>query len=259
MPANFFEAEPGTRVPRAERLASLGALVSGAAHELNNPLAAIKSFAQLLLLDERPAEDREALEAIEREAARAASIVADLRLAVRQTERSAGARTPVQLNEVVRQVLALRGYALQTHGVEVRDDLAGDLPLVLAVRGELEQVVLNLVLNAEHALAGHPGERRLEVRTRPGALGVSLHVVDSGPGIPEDHLERIFDPSWTTPEPGKGTGLGLGPVHGIVAEHGGTIRVHSEPGRGAAFTVELPRADGAAGAAERGRTRGRSV
>jgi PAS domain S-box-containing protein len=237
-----------SQLRRAERLASLGTLVSGVAHELNNPLAAIKSFAQLLLLDERPLEDQEALEVIEREAARAAKIVADLRLAARQTERSGGAREPVQLNEVVRHVLALRGYTLQTHNVEVRDDLSRDLPLILADRGEVEQVVLNLVLNAEHSLADHPGERRLVVRTRPSGASVSLHVVDSGPGIPEEHLERIFDPFWTTKEPGKGTGLGLSLVHATVTEHGGTIQVDSEPGRGAAFVVEFPLAPRPAGA-----------
>ncbi len=240
------EASRESQLRRAERLASLGTLLGGVAHELNNPLAAIKSFAQLLLLDERPPEDREALEVIEREAARAAKIVADLRLVARQTERSGGARDPVQLNDVVRGVLEIRGYTLQTHNVEVRADLARDLPPVLADRGEMEQVVLNLVLNAEHSLADHPGERRLIVRTRPSARGVSLQVVDSGPGIPEEHLERIFDPFWTTREPGKGTGLGLSLVHGIVAEHGGEIRVDSEPGRGAAFAVELPRAPAAA-------------
>ncbi len=239
------EVSRESQLRRAERLASLGTLLSGVAHELNNPLAAIKSFAQLLLLDERPAEDQEALEVIEREAARAAKIVADLRLVARQTERSGGAREPVQLNDVVRGVLEIRAYTLQTHNVEVRADLARDLPPVHADRGEMEQVVLNLVLNAEHSLADHPGERRLIVRTRPSAQGVSLQVVDSGPGIPEEHLERIFDPFWTTKAPGKGTGLGLSLVHGIVAEHGGEIRVDSETGRGAAFAVELPRAPAA--------------
>jgi PAS domain S-box-containing protein len=239
------EVSRESQLRRAERLASLGTLLSGVAHELNNPLAAIKSFAQLLLLDERPPEDREALEVIEREAARAAKIVADLRLVARQTERSGGARDPVQLNDVVRGVLEIRGYTLQTHNVEVRADLARDLPPVLADRVEMEQVVLNLVLNAEHSLADHPGRRRLIVRTRSSALGVSLQVVDSGPGIPEEHLERIFDPFWTTKEPGQGTGLGLSLVHGIVAEHGGEIRVDSELGGGAAFAVELPRAPAA--------------
>ncbi len=225
---------------RAERLASLGTLLSGVAHELNNPLAAVRSFAQLLLLDERPPDDREALEIIEREAVRAAKIVADLRRVARQTQAEGDARAPVQLNEVVRHVLQLRGYTLATHNVEVRQDLAPGLPPVHADRGEMEQVVLHLVLNAEHSLADRPGERRLLLRTRPGRLGVALEVVDTGPGIPPEHLERIFDPFWTTREPGKGAGLGLSMVYGIVAGHGGEIRVESEPGRGAAFTVELP-------------------
>ncbi|HEX2091503.1 MAG TPA: ATP-binding protein [Longimicrobiaceae bacterium] len=235
------EGSREVRLRRAERLASLGTLLSGVAHELNNPLASIKSFAQLLLLDERPTDDREALQIIEQEATRAARIVADLRLVARQTRRrESGVRGPVQLNEVVRQVLELRGYTLATHNIKVDRDLAAHLPVVHADPGEMEQVILNLVLNAEHSMATHPGERRLLVRTRPSLRGVTVQVVDSGPGIPAEHLDRIFDPFWTTKEPGEGTGLGLSMTYSIVMEHGGEIRVESRPGEGAAFTVELP-------------------
>lgn len=232
---------------RAERLASVGTLIGGVAHELNNPLSSIKGFAQLMLLDERPEEDREALEIMRREAERAAKIVADLRLVARRTQDAGLERAPVDLNEVVAHVLKLRRYALTTRNVELREDLAARLPPVLADRAQAEQVLLNLMVNAEQALAGHEGERRLIVRTRASGGGVAVHVVDSGPGIRPDHLDRIFDPFWTTKPPGEGTGLGLSLVHSIVTEHGGEVRVDSEPGKGAAFTVTFPRAPGAPG------------
>lgn len=235
-------AEAEAHLRRAERLASLATLLSGVAHELNNPLAAIKSFAQLLLLDPRPEEDREALEVVAREATRAAKIVADLRLVARQTQQSGGAREPVDLNDLVRHVLSRRGYTLQTHNVEVREELAPDLPPVLGDRDELEQVVRNLVLNAEHSVSAHPGERRLVLSTGVQGGRVLLRVADSGPGIPPEHLDRIFDPFWTTKEPGEGTGLGLSMVLGIVTEHGGEVRVESAPEKGAVFTVDLPQA-----------------
>ncbi|HEX2202312.1 MAG TPA: PAS domain-containing protein [Longimicrobium sp.] len=235
---------------RAERLASVGTLIGGVAHELNNPLSSIKGFAQLMLLDGRSEEDREALEIMRREAERAAKIVADLRLVARRTQETGPERAPVDLNEVVAHVLKLRRYALTTRNVEVREDLAARLPPILADRAQAEQVLLNLVVNAEQAMAAHDGERRLIVRTRASGDGVAVHVVDSGPGIRPEDLDRVFDPFWTTKPPGEGTGLGLSLVHSIVAEHGGEVRVESEPGKGAAFRVTFPRAAGAEGGAE---------
>lgn len=226
---------------RTERLASVGTLIGGVAHELNNPLHAIINFAQLLLDDPRPEEEREDLETIKREASRMAKIVSDLRLLARQTQdEEQGQKEPVGLNEVVRHVLKVRGYSLRTSNIEVREDLADDLPSVLADRGQLEQVLLNLVVNAEQAMATHHQGGRLILRTRPSRDGVSLYIVDNGPGIPGEHLDRIFDPFFTTKPPGEGTGLGLSLVHGIITEHGGKLRVESEVGKGAAFAIDLP-------------------
>jgi PAS domain S-box-containing protein len=236
---------------RAERLASVGTLIGGVAHELNNPLHAIRNFAELLMMEGRGKDDHEALEIIQREADRAAKVVSDLRLLARESQEVEGGRVAVDLNDVVRHALKLRRYALSTRNIEVREDLADDLPPVLADRGNIEQVVLNLVVNAEQAMAEQLGERRLILRTRRTPGGAALHIVDSGPGIPAQHLERIFDPFFTTKAPGEGTGLGLSLVHNIVTEHGGAIHVDSQVGKGTAFRVELPLAPGEkAGVAE---------
>jgi nitrogen-specific signal transduction histidine kinase len=242
-----------TLLRRSERLASVGTLVGGVAHELNNPLHAIRSFAELMLLDPRAHEDREALEIIRREADRAAKVVSDLRLLARETQEGDGEREAVDLNEIVGHMVKVRRYSLETGNVEMRLDLAENLPTVLADRADIEQVVLNLMVNAEQAMAEQKGERILIVRTRRTPQGAAVHVVDTGPGIPPQNLERIFDPFFTTKAPGVGTGLGLSLVHNIVTEHEGQIHVESEVGKGTAFRIELPRAtpSGETGRAER--------
>jgi PAS domain S-box-containing protein len=235
------EREQEQRLRRAERLASIGTLVGGVAHELNNPLAAIVGFTQLLLGDERPLGDREDLETIQREAQRMAEIVANLRRLARDSQDSPGPREHVDLNDVTRHVLRTLTYSLRTQNVEIREDLEPELPAVLGDRGQIEQVVLNLVVNARQAMDGRE-DSRLIVRTRRTPAGACLQVVDNGPGIPQAHLERIFDPFFTTKSPGEGTGLGLSLVHSIVAEHGGEIQVDSKVGAGTAFRVDFPRA-----------------
>jgi PAS domain S-box-containing protein len=232
---------------RAERLASVGSLVGGVAHELNNPLAAIKGFAQLMMLDEHSPEDREALETMLREADRAASIVSHLRVLAQQTVDDVRAQTAVDLNDVVRHVLKVRRYTLETGNVRVVEELDPALPPVWANRDQMEQVAANLILNAEQAMAGQARPAVLTVRTLVGGSRVCLDVSDTGPGIPREHRERIFDPFWTTKPPGQGTGLGLSLVHGFVAETGGEVSVESEMGVGSRFRVSVP-ALGAAGA-----------
>ena len=226
---------------RAERLAGLGTLVGGVAHELNNPLTAIKGFSSLMLMDARTADDREALEVMKREADRAAQIVANLRRLARGTQEEDVPRERVDLNEVVRHVLQVRGYSLGTHNIGVVSELDPELPPILGDRGQMEQVLLNLVVNAEQALAGRP-EPRLVLRTLRCERGVSVHVTDNGPGIPARELERIFDPFFTTKAPGEGMGLGLALVHGMVADHGGRVHVDSEAGEGTTFRIDFPRA-----------------
>lgn len=241
------ERETAEQLRRAERLASMGTLVSGVAHELNNPLSAIKGMSQLMLMDPRSGEDVEALETIHREADRMAQIVADLRRVARQTlEAEDTARALVDLNDVVRHVLRVRGYSLHTRNVSVIEDLQPDLEPVLANRGRIEQVILNLVVNAEQALGAITEDGSITIRTRMERRGVCLSVEDTGPGIAPENREHVFDPFWTTRAPGEGMGLGLSIVHGVVADHGGEIRVESELGKGARFVVMLPRAKDAA-------------
>ena len=226
---------------RVERVAGLGTLIAGVAHELNNPLSSILGLSHLLLLEPRSDEERDDLTAIVREAQRMAKIVADLRLVSRDTEERTR-REVVELNDVVRHILKTRAYSLSTRNITVEADLADDFPAILGDRAQLEQVVLNLVVNAEQAMMGADAvDRTLIVRTRVMDAGCSIHVIDTGSGIPADHLERIFDPFFTTKRPGEGTGLGLSLAHTIVTEHHGEIHVDSEVGKGTAFRIDLPR------------------
>ena len=252
------ERSRDVQLRRAERLASLGTLIGGVAHELNNPLTSIRGLAELLLEESsregpatgepEPSRRREMLETVVREADRTAGIVDDLRLLARRTQggESGGA---VDIDDVVRHVLKLRAYSMETHDVNVDLQLAPDLPRVRGDAGELEQVLLNLLVNAEQALESQDAPRRLEIAARSlqAALPstshsewVQLSVVDNGPGIAKADLTHLFDPFWTTKDPAHGTGLGLSLAHKIVAEHGGRLEVDSRLGEGARFTVWLP-------------------
>ncbi len=224
-----------------EKLVAVGQLVSGVAHELNNPLAAVMAFAQLLLgaPETLASEPRQAVETIHREAKRAAKIVSSLLTFARQQPAE---RAAARLNDIVMDTLELRRYNLRTANVDVTLDLDPALPATWADPFQLQQVVLNLVANAEQALGETDGARRIVIRTgmQAGGTRIVLSVSDNGPGVPRDLVDRIFNPFYTTKPVGQGTGLGLSISDGIVREHGGRIRVDSRPGEGATFVVELP-------------------
>jgi two-component system NtrC family sensor kinase len=224
---------------QAEKLAALGQTVSGVAHELNNPLATILTWAERLA--ERPADDatRRGLETILRESERAAKIVRSLLTFARKRHTT---RAMVDLNQVIRDTLALRAYEQRVNNVTTIDALAAGLPLVFADPHQIQQVLLNLVINGEQAMLGAHGRGTLIIRTWHDLDrdAVVIEVTDDGPGVPEDVQSRIFDPFFTTKDVGKGTGLGLTVAYAIVEEHGGRLSVSSEPGPGATFRVDLP-------------------
>ena len=223
-----------------EKLVAVGQLVSGVAHELNNPLAGVMAFAQLLLASPEPLDEepRQAVEIIQQEARRAAKIVSNLLTFARQQPAE---RANAQLNEIVVDTLELRRYALRSAGVTVTLALDPRLPQTWADPSQLQQVVLNLLVNAEQALASVEGDRRIGISTSVDpAAQLVLAVTDNGPGIAREQLDRIFNPFFTTKPVGQGTGLGLSISDSIIREHGGRIRVESVPGAGARFIIELP-------------------
>ncbi|MGQ0714606.1 MAG: PAS domain S-box protein [Gemmatimonadaceae bacterium] len=221
-----------------EKLAAVGQLVSGVAHELNNPLAGIMAFSQLMLaMSGGTPDQQDALVTIHKEAKRAAKIVSNLLIFARQRHPE---RTEADLNQVMQDTVELRRYALRTHQIEVDMELDPDLPLTWADAFQLQQVILNLLTNAEQALKDHGGEKRIVLRTRREGELIIASVADTGPGIRPEELDQIFNPFFTTKPVGEGTGLGLSISDAIIREHGGQIRVSSQPGEGAVFTVELP-------------------
>jgi len=220
-----------------EKLAAIGQLVSGVAHELNNPLASVMAFSQLVLTHAGDdAEREEALQTIHAEAKRAAKIVSNLLTFARQHPPQ---RATTSLNEVIASTLDMRRYALAAHGVELEDRLDPALPLIWADPFQLQQVFLNLIGNAEQALRGWEGERRIVVCSEVRGGRITVTVRDTGPGIPAGEIDRVFNPFYTTKGVGKGTGLGLSVSDGIIREHGGSVRIESS-GTGASFVVELP-------------------
>ncbi len=224
---------------QAERMAALGQTISGVAHELNNPLATILSWAERLA--EAPADDksRRGLDVILGEAERAARIVRNLLTFARKRQST---RMMVSVNDVVRETLGLRAYEQRVTNIEVIPALATGVPEVFADAHQIKQVVLNLILNAEQAMLAANGHGTLVVRTWQDAErdSVVLEVNDDGPGIAEESQGKVFDPFFTTKEVGKGTGLGLSVAYAIVQEHGGRIWLASRAGGGTSFFVELP-------------------
>ena len=223
---------------QAEKMAALGQTISGVAHELNNPLATILSWAERLA--ERNVDDktRQGLEVILAESERAARIVRNLLTFARKRQTT---RAMVDLNQVVRETLALRAYEQKVSNLKVVEALSSGVPEVFADGHQIKQVLLNLVINAEQACIGANGRGTIVVRTSHDADRGSavLEVNDDGPGIAEEKQGRVFDPFFTTKEVGQGTGLGLTVAYAIVQEHSGRIWLSSS-NAGTSFFVELP-------------------
>lgn len=220
-----------------ERLASIGSIVGGVAHEINNPLSSISAFAQLLLNDDDlTAAQRESLEAIYAEAMRAANVIKDLRAFARRSASETGA---VDLNEIVGRTVRLRSYQMDTGNVRVETQLDPNLPMVTGDPQQLQQVVVKLMSNA---IGSMKDGGTLLVATRAEDRRVVVEFADTGPGIPEELRDRIFDPFLAPRGSADGAGMGLSVSYGIVAAHGGTLRLADGSPGNTRFVVELPAA-----------------
>ena len=229
-----------TQLVQSEKLAAVGQLVSGVAHELNNPLTSIAGLSEFLLEQkELGKKDRGHLQVIHEQAERAGRIVRNLLTFARK---GSSERVPVDLNDVIRRTLQLTAYDLKLKDITVDRELSGALPDVFGDRHGLQQVVLNLITNAAHALAENSREKVRVITVSTWFDGqVHLRVADTGPGIADEIAQSVFTPFFTTKEPGKGTGLGLSITYSIVESHGGQIMLEPRsPKGGAAFRVDLP-------------------
>jgi two-component system NtrC family sensor kinase len=225
---------------QSEKLSALGALISGIAHELNNPLMGVIGFSQLLQMRmDLDARAQENLLKINNLALRCRRIVQNL---LSYARKQTPERTLTDINEILERTIELRSYELEVNNIEIVRDLDPRLPKTIADGHQLQQVFLNVVTNAEQAMLESHGRGRLTIRTRTDAqhTRITVEIADDGPGIPEHHLTRIFDPFFTTKEVGKGTGLGLSISYGMIKEHGGNIYARSRLGEGSTFVIEMP-------------------
>ena len=219
----------------SEKMASIGLLAAGVAHEVNTPLTGISSFTQMLLQGAQPEDPKtKVLEKIERQTFRAAKIVNGLLNLARPTQTDAG---PVEVHAVINDVLSLLEHQFRTGRIQVRKELSTAVPVVQGIEYKLQQVFLNLFLNARDAM---PRGGWLTIATRIDGDAARVEISDTGSGIPAEQMSRIYDPFFTTKELGKGTGLGLSITYGIVQEHGGTITCDSIVGQGTRFALSLP-------------------
>ena len=230
-PANYH------REVDLERLASLGEFTARIAHELNNPLTGVLALSQLLIDSDIPEDYREDLECVYNEAKRAASIVKNVLLFARNNNYENG---HASVNEVVSDVLRLREYEEKVSNITAITELQNNLPDVPIDKFQLQQVFLNLILNAEAAIKETSKPGTLTVKTERSNNHINIHFNDNGCGIDKHIMPRIFDPFFTTKDIGKGTGLGLSICYGIVVKHSGKISVKTNPNKGTTFTVRMP-------------------
>ncbi|HKV38390.1 MAG TPA: ATP-binding protein, partial [Blastocatellia bacterium] len=237
------------QLAQTEKLSALGQLVSGVAHELNNPLTSVIGHVQLLLRSEVPRAFKDRLAIVGREGERARRIVQNLLSFARQHN---PCRQEVDINALLDTTLELRAYDVATANITLEREY-GRIPKTFADEHQLQQVFLNILINAEQSIGHDGGKGTIRIKTgvapgpkHDGAPGgdsanrIVISITDDGPGISDEALGRVFDPFFTTKPVGMGTGLGLSITYGIIQEHKGTIKVESQPGHGACFTIELP-------------------
>lgn len=222
----------------AGKLASIGELAAGVAHEINNPLTAIMGYAQLLTEDDNlPDNVKEDLGKIYSQSQRAARIVQNLLTFARNYTPE---KNTIDLNNLILKTLELRVYEHKVGNIQVVTRLQPDLPGILADEHQIQQVLMNVIINAEQAVTANRKAGKITIVTSQTDDKVRISIADDGPGIAKDLLDRLFDPFFTTKDVGQGTGLGLSVCHGIVTNHGGRIYAESDVGKGATFIIELP-------------------
>jgi signal transduction histidine kinase/ActR/RegA family two-component response regulator len=226
-----------SKLLQTEKLAALGQMVTGVAHELSNPLTSILGYAQRLFLRADAEGQSDEARQIFQEAERASTILRQLLMTARE---SRSERRPIWLNSIVTRTMELQKFNLAAEKVSVELDLDSSLPGILGDAGQLQQVLLNLIGNSRQAIEQRGKGGKIRISTRHTAGQVQVEISDDGPGIPPTIASRIFDPFFTTKPAGIGTGLGLAIVLGVVREHGGQVKVTSPPGRGATFVLEFP-------------------
>ena len=235
------QKENAARLAETERLASIGELSAGMAHEINNPLAAVVLYSETVLTNELPEDVRRDIQVVQSSAKRAAKIVRNLLLFSRS---SIPDKQPHQLGGLAERASAIMAEEYQSDDIQIINEIPSDLPLVVVDEVQIVEVFLNILNNARQACLSmdRPGQITLSAKTLDGALAITIK--DDGPGIPQDIQRRIFEPFFTTKDIGSGTGLGLSLSFGVIARHNGDIRVESEEGNGAAFVIELPLSSG---------------
>jgi len=221
----------------SSRLASLGLMVEGITHEINNPLSSVIGFAQMLMYEDLPENIKNDVKMINDNAQRIADIMNNLLTFARQQNLQ---RTYININDIIRATLQMQAHSLESHNITVIPQLDPALPSTMADATLLQQAFLNLIINAETEMKQAHGKGNLLIKTTLISDTIQISFTDDGPGITEANLTHLFDPFFSTRGVGHGTGLGLSVCYGIINEHNGQIYVQSQPGKGAVFTVELP-------------------
>jgi two-component system NtrC family sensor kinase len=221
----------------SSRLASVGELAAGVAHEINNPLTGIMGFSQRLLRKSTDETSKRDLTRIFNETQRAARVVENLRTFAR---RSTPRKEKINIHDVLNKSIEMRVYELKTSNIELVADLPSVIPAVVADFHQIQQVFLNILINAEQAIKEAQKGSKITIKTQHTGKFVQISFADDGPGISEQNVDKIFDPFFTTRGEKGGTGLGLSICHGIITDHGGRIYIRSRPGKGTTFFVELP-------------------
>jgi len=226
------------QVATTSKLASIGELAAGVAHEINNPLTSIMGYAQILqdMEDITPSIKRD-LRTIYEESQRMARIVQNL---LRFARRYKAERSCVDINDLIQRTLELRSYELKTSNIVVSTKFAPDLPKIMADYNQIQQVILNMVTNAEQAMFGSKRKGKITITTCIAENKVQIRIADNGPGIAPEDVGKVFEPFFTTKEAGSGSGLGLSVCHGIITEHGGNVYTESLLGKGTTFVIDLP-------------------